>query len=293
MTDDLHALLTEVAEGRLDPKEAGRRLADLAPASVGSESGPSTDTDAPAEDVWAAATDHDDDRPREAPPQADPGDQAISRVRVQASGRPVRVVADPTVATVTVEGPHNVRRDGTTLVVDAPVAGASDPEGSYRYERKTGLARWISQATLVGIPLTLRVNPDLELDVEVLAGSLVVSGTHGPLRFSVAAGSARVTDCDGPLDGTVRAGSARLDVRPHTGSSHLRVESGSVDLRLQPGSDVRVLAHADLGEVKLRGADGRTTRVVDREGSREIVVGSGAATLELDVAMGSVQVRTP
>src|SRR6185369_6367663 len=157
------------------------RLADLEPGPTSGAGSPRTDSDAATDDVWAAATDHDE-RPGETPPTAT-GEQAVSRVRVQASGRPVRVVADPTVATVTVEGPHNVRRDGTTLVVDAPVAGASDPEGSYRYERKTGLARWISQATLVGIPLTLRVNPDLELDLEVLAGSLAVSGSHGPLRF--------------------------------------------------------------------------------------------------------------
>jgi hypothetical protein len=302
MTDDLRALLTEVAEGRLDPQEAGRRLDDLgpraaAPTDTTTTTGPGPDA---ATDPWAAATDHDGagaaapdhDRPHEAGARVENGDQPVTTVRVHASGRPLRVVADPTVATVTVEGPHNVRRDGATLVVDAPIAGSADPAGSYRYERKTGFARWISQATQAGIPLTLRVNPDLELDVEVLAGSLAVSGTHGPLRFSATAGSVRVFDCDGPVHGTVRAGSARLDVRPRTGSSSVRVETGSVDLRLLPGSDARVLARAELGEVKLRTPDGSTSRVVDREGSHEVVVGSGTATFELDAVMGSVLVRT-
>ena len=301
MTDDLRALLTEVAEGRLDPQEAGRRLDDLGPraAAPTDQSSTSAPDAAAATDPWAAATDHDtdaaaadQDRPRDTSARVENGDEPVTTVRVHASGRPVRVVADPTVATVTVEGPHNVRRDGATLVVDAPIAGSADPAGSYRYERKTGFARWISQATQAGIPLSLRVNPDLELDVEVLAGSLAVSGTHGPLRFSATAGSVRVFDCDGPVHGTVRAGSARLDVRPRTGASSVRVETGSVDLRLMPGSDARVLARAELGEVKLRTADGGTTRVVDREGSHEIVVGAGTATFELDAVMGSVQVRT-
>ena len=308
MTDELRSLLTDVAEGRVDPSEAAARLSRMDTSRPAA--GPAS---APADDAWAEATGaapgpgRAESGPADGGDTADPGaaatgsgptqpaessDQPVSRVVVHSSARPVRVVADPTVASFTVEGPHSVRRDGATARVEVPVAGTPDEPGSYRYERKTGFARWISQTTQAGIPLTLRVNPDLELDVEVLAGSLAVSGTHGPLRFSATAGSVRVFDCDGPLHGTVRAGSARLDVRPHTGSSSVRVETGSVDLRLMPGSDARVLARAELGEVKLRTADGATTRVVDREGSHEIVVGSGTATFELDAVMGSVQVRT-
>jgi hypothetical protein len=48
----------------------------------------------------------------------------------------------------------------------------------------------------------------------------------------------------------VRAGGAKLDVRPVSGASRIRVESGGVDVRLQPGSDVRLRARAELGEVK-------------------------------------------
>src|SRR2546421_292858 len=84
---------------------------------------------------------------------------------------------DPGVATLSVDGPHSVRREGGTLRVEVPVTPTSgtDP-GSYTYERKTGFSRWISQATLMGVPLSLRVNPDLALEVEVMAGSVDVTG---------------------------------------------------------------------------------------------------------------------
>ena len=291
MTDELRALLNQVAEGRVDPTEAAQRLADL---------------DHVTTDPWATATDHDPatgsapsaaapDQPGQAsagPATGTAVDAAVTGVRVQASGRPVRVVGDASIATVAVDGPHTVRREGGRLRVDAPVAGGNDPDGSYRYERKTGLSRWISQATLLGVPMTVRVNPQLPVDVELLAGSLDMMGLRAPTAFSVTAGSVRATDCSGPVDGTIRAGSAKLELRPTQGSSTVRVESGSVYLRLDKGSDVRLRAHAELGEVKVAGGAG-SGRVVDREGSHEVVVGRGTATMDVDIVMGSLKVATP
>jgi len=288
MTDELRSLLTDVAEGRVDPSEAAARLSQL-----------DADRSTEPADPWAEATAPGGSTRSE--PAADQTAQAgtgtaeapVRRVVVQSSARPVRVVADATVATFTVEGPHAIRRDGETARVEVPIAGHPDAPGTYRYEGKTGISRWLGQATFVGVPLTVRINPDLALEVEVMAGSAEVTGLRGALAFSVTAGSIKATDCSGPFTGTLRAGSAKLDVRPSTGTSHIRVESGSVDLRLQPGSDVRLRAHAELGEVKVRGRDGAPTRVVDREGTYEVVVGAGTASVNLDAVMGSVKVTTP
>jgi hypothetical protein len=308
MTDGLRSLLTDVAEGRVDPAEAARRLSGVdAPAGA-----------VPTADPWAGATADPDatapassggstgatgaaatsstaaSEPAAGEPRLPSGSDPVDRVVVQASARPVRVVADPTVATLTVDGPHTVRRDGGTVRVEVPVTPSSDGPGSYRYERKAGLSRWISQATLLGVPLTVRLNPDLPLEVEVMAGSVDITGLRSELTFSVTAGSLKATDCTGPVVGTVSAGSARLDVRPTSGRSHIRAESGSVDLRLQPGSDVRVTARAELGEVKIKALDGSSsTKVVQGDGAHEVVLGSGTALVEVDVVMGSVKVRTP
>jgi hypothetical protein len=285
MTDELRSLLTDVAEGRVDPAQAAARLSAM-------DSAAPTPTD-----PWADATDNATDSSTEQTPPAveAPSTSAspLRRVVVQCSARPVRVVADPTVATLTVDGPHTVRQDGDTARVEVPVTGSPEGSGGYQFERKSAFSRWISQATYVGVPLTVRLNPDLALEADVMAGSLEVTGLRGPLTFSVTAGSIRADDCSGPFTGTVRAGGAKLDVRPTAGASRVRVESGGVDLRLQQGSDVRLRAHAELGEVKLRGRDGAQTRVVDREGAHELVVGSGTATFDLDVVMGSVKVTTP
>jgi hypothetical protein len=285
MTDELRSLLTDVAEGRVDPSEAAARLSRMQGETASAAS----------DDPWAEATGAGPE-PGPAPTQTPPAqssDEPVRRVVVHSSARPVRVVADPLVASFSVEGPHSVRRDGATARVEVPVAGTADEAGTYRYERKSGLARWIGQATFVGVPLTVRMNPELALEVEVMAGSVDLGGLRGEVTFSVTAGSIKATDCSGPFTGTVRAGSAKLDLRPTAGASRLRVESGSVDLRLQPGSDAKVRAHAELGEVKVRGWDGSSTRVVDREGSYEVVVGAGTASVDLDVVMGSVKVTTP
>jgi hypothetical protein len=289
--DELRSLLTDVAEGRVDPSEAAARLARLDADSAGQPADPwaeATGTSAPSTGSGPAF-----ERTEPAAPGPGAGEAPVRRVVVQSSARPVRVVADATVATFTVEGPHAIRRDGETARVEVPVAGHPDAPGTYRYERKTGISRWIGQATFVGVPLTVRINPDLALEVEIMAGSADVTGLRGALAFSVTAGSVKATDCTGPFTGTLRAGSAKLDVRPSAGTSHIRVESGSVDLRLQPGSDVKLRAHAELGEVKVRGRDGAPTRVVDREGSYEVVVGAGTASVDVDVVMGSVKVTTP
>ena len=275
MTTDLRALLTEVAEGRLAPDRAAELIAALPAEPVTTPVPPA----AGAASGGAAAA----------------GTDAVNRVRIAASARPVRVVGDPAVTSVTVDGPHSVRREGGTLRVEAgsPVGPAAAAQaGSYAYERKTGLSRWLSQATLVGVPMTVRINPALPVDIEVMAASLQVTGLLGPVDFSVTAGSVQLHDCSGPFTGVVRAGSARLEVRPTSGHSSVRVESGSIDLRLQPGSDVRVTGRADLGEIKVRGADG-TTRVAQGEALKDVRVGSGASTFDLEVVMGSAKVRLP
>jgi hypothetical protein len=330
MTKDLRAILTEVAEGRLAPSEAAERLAELPPdpqtpadarpdshtesrSDTRSDTGGDTRSDIRTDTQTDTQTDTHTDTHTDPARGAETDKGRVTLVRITASARPVRLVGDSTVATVTVDGPHSVRRDGATLRVEAgsPVgAAAAARAGSYSYERKTGLSRWLSQATLLGVPLTVRIHPDLAADAEVMAGSLELVGLRGPVSFSVTAGSVRSQDCSGPFTGVVRAGSARLEVCPTSGHSSVRIESGSVVLTLRPGSDVRVTGRTDLGEFKVSGPDGAArvpsgdgaarvpsgdgaARVPSGDGGHEVVVGAGTATFELDVAMGSAKVRLP
>ncbi len=282
MTSDLRALLTEVAAGRIDPGRAAEMLDDLPGAA------------APGKDPASAQGGEHAASAAAEPPGGDARVQGVERVRVTASARPVRIIGDPTVATVSVDGPHTVTADGPVLRVEAGSAGpaAAKAPGWYAFERKTGLSRWLSQAGTVGLPLTVRVNPALVVDAEVLAGSLEIAGLAGAVAFSLTAGSVRLHDCTGVVTGIVRAGSAVLQVRPTAGASSVRVETGSVDVRLLPGSDVRVSGRADLGEFKVRGGDGSVT--LDKtDRLPEQVLGAGTATFELILSMGSAKVWLP
>ncbi len=220
--------------------------------------------------------------PQPPPPQR--SEQAVDRLIVLATARPVRLVADPTVATATVEGPHTVYREGGVMRIEGP-----NGSGGYQVDRKVGLARWLSQASSMGTPMVVRMNPELPVEVEVMAGSLDVYGLRAPLTFTVVAGSLKADDCSGPFTGNVQAGSAKLETRLLRGESTLRVASGSVDVRLLDGSDVRVVARSELGEVKIKNADG----VAKGSGSGEVTVGAGTASLRIDVSMGSAKVRVP
>lgn len=276
MTTDIRSLLTEVAEGRLDPAEAARLLDQ--PAQPGTEPGPE-----PGPGPEASTT------PAEPPAPQPERDDLVRRVVVRATARSVRIVGDVTVAGATVEGPHAVHREGGDLVVGPPEA-ATQP-GSYSYEQRSTLSRWLSESSTWGTPLTVRVNPTLPVEAEVTAGALRMSGLAAPLGVKVTAGSLVVADCVAAVQGVVRAGSARLDVRP-VGTSALRVETGSLDLRLQPGSDVRVRARVQLGEVSVRGTDGEWRKIAP-DAAEDVVVGTGRDEVDIDLVMGSAKVRLP
>jgi hypothetical protein len=266
----MRSLLEQVAAGQLDPAEAARLL------------------DSPATPAAPPASEPSSVRVVPAPtPEQAPRADGIRRLLIRATARSVRVVADPSVATVDVEGPHRTVREDDLLRIESDLAG---PEpGSWSQESPATWWRSFVQTGALGERLVVRVNPELAVEAEVTAGSLEVVGvTHG-LRFRATAGSVKATGCAGPVDGVVQAGSAKLELRP-TGTSRVRCESGSVDLRLLPGSDVTVRTDLELGDLKVYDTDGTTSKPPSRE---PLVVGAGTATFDLEVVMGSIKVRRP
>jgi len=264
-------ILEDVAAGRLDPTDAARLLADVA-----GEVPAAGDTEAPADAAGGRA----------APPPAVPD---IQRVLVRATSRRVRIVGDPSVATYAVDGPHHVRREGATLVV----AGEVEPIPTDDAFTLLSGGRWREVADRVqhgfgqALELRVRVRPDLAIGVEVIAGSLQVDGAKGLDHVRVTAGSLRVRGAEEPFDLLVQAGSAQVETLQTHGRSRLRCESGSMQLTLLPGSDVRVRSDVQLGrfvsEPERRG----------RDRNRDLVVGTGAAEMDVEVVMGSVTVKVP
>jgi hypothetical protein len=270
MTDQhIQQILEDVAAGRLDPAEASRLIDAAGPKAADSSASTagSTFTGKPA-------------------PPAVPD---IERILVRATSRRVRIVGDPSVATVAIEGQHQVRRDGSTLVVTGEVEPIPTDDA---FTLLSG-GRWREVAGRVqhgfgaGLELRVRVRPDMPVGVEVIAGSVQVEGARALDHLRVTAGSLRVRGAENPFDLLVQAGSAQVEARLTRGHSRMRCESGSLQLSLLPGSDVRVRADVQLG---------RFVTEPERHGrdkNRDVVVGTGAAEIDAEVVMGSVTVKVP
>jgi hypothetical protein len=327
----LRKLLDDVAAGRVTPVEASALLGGQAagadpaagaesaqgldPASDGGDAMPAAARRGPATsggssgsqtgDVWSDVSDVTGTASTAASRSGGPGvgtgdtaapttgftrrgDEAevvrARRVVVRAVGRRVRIIGEPSVSTVSVDGAHVVRREGATLTVTSEGELGASLDG-FTLMRSRSFEDVRDSLLGFGRELAVRVNPDLEVEVEVTAGGVSVERVPKLSHVRVTAGSAKVLDAEGPLDLLVQAGSAKVEIRPTNGSSRLRVESGSLDVRIGSGSDVRVRSDSQLGKVSWQGSS--------HQGSaEEVTVGNGAATLNLEVVMGSVQVRT-
>lgn len=257
MSDPITTILEDVAAGRVDPVTAARLL-DEARGPAGTTSGGTA----------------------EAPP---PAVQEVTRVSIRAVSRSLRLVGDPTVTTIAVDGPHVVRREGATLVVTGE--GERFPTDEAFSLITSGRWRdWLSRHQT----MTVRVRPDLAVSVEVTAGSLTADGARALDHVRVTAGSAKISGVTVPVDLLVQAGSVELGMVATHGRSRVRCESGSLKLRLAPGSDVRVRTDVQLGKVSVTPPSHATGGDKER---REIVVGKGTAELDLGVVMGSAQVE--
>ena len=134
-------------------------------------------------------------------------------VRLRSAYHAIEVVADPAVADlVVVDGTHHVQREGDVLVV-SDTASEGSRFGTWQGGRR----------------LVVRVNPELEVDVEVTGALLTVRGMNGALRAVVQAGSAGIEGVSGALDLRVTAGSAVIAGSPRDGDWRLSSESAAIE----------------------------------------------------------------
>jgi len=276
--DERRRILTAVADGQMAPSEAAEALDALG----------------------EPAADHPG-----RPPLPD-----LARVRVVASARAVRVVGDPGVREAVADGPHELRREGDTLVV----SGDTDDVGGGGFVSSG--PGWRVRAHAGGPrTLTVRMHPDLALDAEVSAGSLDVAGMRGPIRGEMAAATVRITGFAGPLDLETSAGRIDASGVLAGGSSRVRCHAGRLTMRLEHGSSVRINGRTTVGKMVLpddgdpgpaaRGplsdVAGQRGPLSDGAGSRrgrrrlgderQAVVGDGAGTLDVEVNTGTAVIR--
>jgi len=283
MSEDISGILEDLAAGRIDAAEASRRIdaARNAPDPSPFEQPPRpTPQEASAEwhDIPEFAQTQEPPKKRRAP-----GTNGVDRISVRAVGRRVRIVGDQGVATVAVNGPHVLRRNGSVLEVnsDGDAGPSLDGFSLLRPPRSLDDLRSLG----LGKELELRVNPSIVVDVEVTAGTLTTEGVPYLGKVRLTAGSAVLKDVAEASDVLAQAGQVTLDGTITSGRSRIRCESGSVTLQLGEGSNVVVHGETQLGRIAWSGHH--------EEGLDEVVLGSGAARLDLSVVMGYATVKLP
>ena len=229
---DLSSILDDLAAGRIDTAEAGRRIEAAKRAA--------DEAEAPAQ--------RDDPAPKAAP-----GKGGLSRVAVTAVGRRVRIEGDPTITTLSVDGPHALRRVGTVMEVNSTEEIGPNFQGF----------------SLIRPPRSLDDLRDIGLGKELV--------------IRVTAGGATLDDVEEVEDLLSQAGGVGVEGPLRSGRSRLRVESGSLAVTLTPGASVAIRGEAKLG--KISWPDGGDK--VD-----EYVVGNGSARLDIAVVMGMATVKS-
>jgi hypothetical protein len=291
---DLRDILDSVAAGRITPQEASALLAARsAPGAAGNDAAAAEPTttpppvddstatapvsatiaDAPAADALSASS-------RTNEPVVRPGASGPTRLRVRAVGRRVRIVGEPFLSTVAVEGPHVMRHEGDVLTIAS--------EGEFQatldnFTLRTPNLRDLQERFVdLTRELVIKVNPRLEVEIEVTAGSVSIERAPRVSHVRITAGSAKLRDVTGPLDLLVQGGSATVEGGISMGDSKLRVESGSLQVNLLVGTNATVTNDVQLGRLTWDGESG---------GPVERIVGNGAAGLRIEAMMGAVNVR--
>jgi hypothetical protein len=298
-TPDMKAILEELAAGRIDAAEAARRIDALKASQSTSETTPPESTNEELagskadSDAWAAATDrpqagYDSTTPRAEAPAEEPVDTkpvnvgGVERISVRAVGRRVRILGETSVATLSADGPHVLRRNGSVLEVSSDGELGASLDG-FSILRSAPRSLDDFRALGLGKELFLRVNPNVIVDVEVTAGSLNTEQVPHLGKVRVTAGAAKLLNVVEINDALIQAGQATIKGTIKTGRNRIRAESGTLAIHLTDDSNVTVTGEAQLGKISWAGGHSGA--------GDEVVMGSGSAKLDIEVVMGHAQVH--
>ena len=261
MTSDprMTAILEDLAAGRIDAAEAARRIdalkaaeqAAATPAAGAARASPPTRSSPPPAAPTAARRRHrhrpvgGEHRPAAArhahhrelrhrrpspspnaePPRTKPvNTNGVDKITVRAIGRRVRIVGESSVATLAADGPHVLRRNGSVLEVSSDGELGASLDGFSILKAPRNLDEFRSLG--LGKELFLRVNPDIEVDVEVTGGSLNTERVPRLGKVRLTAGAAKLLDVEVIKDALIQAGQATVKGTITRGRSRIRAESG-------------------------------------------------------------------
>jgi hypothetical protein len=242
MKDLQREIVNQVASGTISPEEGAARLEGL-------EAGPAPVT-TPT-------------------PSAGP-----KQVKIVSRFGNTEVIGDASVSYAVADGPHRIRQDGDTMLIEQSGFG----DDSFEFLRRPG------RPNASGETLRIRMNPMVPLVARVQAGNVRIDGIHSALTAEVQAGNCRVNDFRGPIRLSVVAGNVEASGQLDSGASSIRCNMGEVKVSLARRSSVSITARTTMGDVAIEGEG------ITHSGSHQAVLGDGAGTLDIDCTLGSVRV---
>jgi hypothetical protein len=225
----------------------------------------------------------------EAPRLAEPvapqvGGPDTRRIKVISQIGSAEIIGDPSIAFVVADGPHTARQDGETMVIcQAPFEENDHFVFSHGERRLT-----VNGIDFHKRKLTVRMNPKLALLASVQAGSVRIEGVQGPIEGEVQGGNCQISGFRGPLNFVIQMGNLSASGQLDAGASKVRCEMGSVKINLEKGSSVRVTARTTLGKVSIEGEG--ADKVIAGQTGKDVTIGSGAGSLDVECTMGNVRV---
>jgi hypothetical protein len=283
MANEMEEILRRVAAGELTPQEAlplldaagGRGAEGTTPTGAGEET-PSWGTP-PGPQIAE-------------PGAAEPATGPVRLVRINASYRPIQIVADPSVAEAFVSGEHTVRREGSVLVVEGTGLrfGGEDESGPrFSFSQLPQTIAWAR--SLQSDRLLVRVNPALPFELDAVGSSVRISGGEAGAKMRLLAAAVKVDTLRGPLDVDASSSSLKGTIGP-SGTSRIAAESSSVKVSLLAGTGVRIHVRNRMGKVAV--PSGVTKGDMVEPGIRDSVVGDGSGELTVESVMSSVSIGT-
>jgi DUF4097 and DUF4098 domain-containing protein YvlB len=187
------------------------------------------------------------------------------------------IIGDGSVSYAFAAGPHKARQEGDTMIIEqSPL----DDEPSFEFSRPLGRIR--VPGISIGGELTVRMNPALPLAAKTQAGNIRINGVNGAIAAEVQAGNCDIVDFRGPINLKVTAGNVTAKGRLDSGASAIHCQMGEVRVVLDKTSSVRIRARTTMGEISFEN--------VQATGRGDLVLGSGAGTLECDCTMGTIRI---
>ncbi len=185
----------------------------------------------------------------------------LQRLSVQSAYRYVRLVGDESVDHVAVvSGQHGITRQGGVLrLTDLPVPAA------------------LAFAAAPTADLMVRVNPRLDVEVDIIGGRLVLENFSADLQVTVKAGSATLVGISGRLRLEVLGGSVTVAGTP-SAPWRIDAESASVVLRLGADADATITPAGRHSNLDVHGQSGSVT------------LGKGTHAVAIDVAFSDLHV---